>query len=84
MILATKNDALWDEIGATPDIEDGAGPVLIGTRAVYVDEQGATWYVVAHPFAEIDGIWIVTYCSGDSPPVVILDSIPPGWRSAEL
>lgn len=79
MILATTNDALWDEIGATPDIEDGAGPVLIGTRAVYVDEQGATWYVVCHPFAEVDSAWILAYCSGDNPAVVMLEAIPAKW-----
>ena len=81
MILATKNDALWDEIGATPDIEDGVGPVLIGHRAVYLDEQGAAWYVCSHsPWADLDAAWLEAYTSGDSPAIVLFpDGVPAGW-----
>lgn len=84
MILGTTNPALWDEIGFTADIEDGIGPVKIGTPVTYLDPEGATWYLVCHPFAEVDGAWLEAYTSGDNPPVVILgDTIPEGFVPAE-
>jgi hypothetical protein len=100
MILSCKNDALWDEIGFTEDIEEGIGPVMIGPRAVFIDENGDRQYVVSHPFAEVDGAWLEAYTSGDNPMVTIVmetvidengvsqlvyaTSVPSTWTQPEL
>lgn len=85
MILGTQNDELWQEIGYTPDLEDGIGPVAIGDRLVLADETGTLWYLVCHPFAEVDGAWLEAYTSGDNPPVVVFgDVIPEGFVPADV
>lgn len=80
MILATKNDALWDEIGYTPAIDGGIGPIAIGDRATMIDDKGDTWYICVHSWSEVDGAWLEAYTSGENPPITIFESIPETWR----
>lgn len=75
MILATKNDAIWLDIAVTPDIEGGIGPVEIGERLVLTDGVDI-WYIVVHPFGEIDQEWITAYTTGENPPIEVWAEIP--------
>lgn len=77
-VLVTRNPALFADISCTPALDGGIGPVKIGIPLV---EDGTNpRYAACHPFAEIDQAWISAYCSGDTPSVEILDSIPADWR----
>jgi hypothetical protein len=72
MILIFGSQAILDEIGATPDIEGGIGPVGIGDLVKAVDGRVA----IAHPFSEVDLDWFSAYTQGESPMVVIVETLP--------
>jgi len=77
--FATKNALIYADISVTEDVEDGCGPVKIGTPATFIDENNETWYVIDHPFAENDCLWILAYCSGENPKVIQIETIPETW-----
>jgi hypothetical protein len=71
-ILIFKNQAILDEIGFSPDIEGGIGPVKIGDPVKAVDGRVA----ICHPFSEVDLDWFSAYTQGENPQVVIVDKLP--------
>lgn len=75
VILVFKSQEILDEIGFSPDIEGGIGPVMIGTPVISQDGRVA----ISHPFSEIDIDWFSAYTQGENPPVVIIDSLPSDW-----
>lgn len=84
MIVATKNPTLFAEIGYTPDIEGGAGPVKIGEPVRFL-EGSATWYVIHHdPFTEVDYDWLSAWTQGDNPPIVLFETIPATWTQPAI
>lgn len=72
MILIFASQATLDDITCTPDIENGIGPVMIGTPLKAVDGRVA----ISHPFSEVDCDWFSAYTQGDNPAVVICDTLP--------
>jgi len=79
-VLVTRNPALFQDIGWTPDLssDGGVGPVAIGIPLVEAGDNPR--YAVIHPFASIDAEWIAAYCSGENPAMLILDAMPADWR----
>lgn len=71
-ILIFKNQAILDEIGFSPDISGGVGPVKIGTPVTAKDGRVA----ICHGFAECDCDWFSAYTQGENPQVVIVDKLP--------
>ena len=81
-ILIFKNQAILDEIGISPAIEDGIGAVLVGQCTVTT--EGTVTYkaesvkavdgrvAIAHPFADIDLDWFAAYTQDDNPAVQII------------
>lgn len=72
MILIFGSQAILDEVGATPDIEGGIGPVGIGDSVKAKDGRVA----IAHPFSQIDLDWFEAYTQGENPKVLIVDELP--------
>jgi hypothetical protein len=72
MILIFSSQAILDEIGCSPDIEGGVGPVMIGTHLEAVDGRVA----ISHPFSDVDLDWFAAYTQGDHPAVVICETLP--------
>jgi len=72
MILIFRDQAILDEIGATPDIEGGIGPVLIGTPVTALDGRVA----ISHPFSGVDLDWLAAYMQGENPPCQVVDALP--------
>ena len=56
-VLLAPNQALLDEIAATPDIEGGIGPVKMGTPLVAEDGRLA----VCHPWNKVSIDWLTAY-----------------------
>lgn len=76
--VVTRNAALFADMLCTPDVEGGIGPVMFGVPLV---EDGSNpRYACIHPFAEIDRAWIEAYCSGETPTVEIMETLPPDWK----
>jgi len=72
MILIFKSQAILDEIGVSPDIEGGIGPVKIGTPVTAKDGRVA----ISHGFSEVDLDWLSAYTQGEKPTVFIVDKLP--------
>jgi hypothetical protein len=72
MILIFGSKAILDEIGASPDILGGIGPVLIGTPVTAKDGRVA----ISHNFSDVDLDWFKGYTQKLIPPVVIVDKLP--------
>jgi hypothetical protein len=72
LILIFASQATLDEIMCTPDIENGIGPVMIGTPVRAQDGRVA----ISHPFSEIELDWFAAYTQGDNPSVVICETLP--------
>jgi hypothetical protein len=72
LILIFASQATLDDIQCTPDIENGVGPVMIGTPVTAQDGRVA----ISHPFSEVDLDWFSAYTQGDAPPVTIVDLLP--------
>jgi hypothetical protein len=72
LILIFASQATLDDITCTPDIENGIGPVMIGTPVRAQDGRVA----ISHPFSEVDCDWFSAYTQGDNPAVVICDTLP--------
>lgn len=75
-VLVTRNPTIFTEISYTPLLE-GSTPVAIGIPLIEGCENPR--YAVIHPFDEITEEWITVYCSGESPSVEIMDSMPDDW-----
>lgn len=71
-ILIFKNQTMLDEIGFSPDIVGGIGPVKIGTPVTAVDGRVA----ISHPFNEVDLDWFSAYTQAENPQVVIVEKLP--------
>jgi hypothetical protein len=80
MILIFDSQATLDEIGATPDIEGGIGPVGIGESVKAKDGRVA----IAHPFAQVDLDWFEAYTQGLNPKVLIVDRLPEDFVLQEV
>lgn len=72
MILIFKNTTVLNEIGYTPSIEGGIGPVKIGTPVRAKDGRVA----IEHPFSQVDLDWFRAYTQDGDPPVLIVDKLP--------
>jgi hypothetical protein len=72
LILIFASQATLDDIMCTPDIENGIGPVMIGTPVRAQDGRVA----ISHPFSEIELDWFAAYTQGDSPSMVICETLP--------
>jgi hypothetical protein len=72
LILIFASQATLDDITCTPDIENGIGPVMIGTPVRAQDGRVA----ISHPFSEIELDWFAAYTQGDNPSVVICETLP--------
>lgn len=55
--LIVTSQAILDEIGYTPDIEGGIGPVMLGVPIKSTDGRLA----VHHHWTEADKAWLETY-----------------------
>ena len=71
-IIIFSSQAWLKEIVCTPDLENGIGPVLIGTPLQAQDGRVA----ISHPFSEVDLDWFSAYTQGEHPAVVITDTLP--------
>jgi hypothetical protein len=72
LILIFASQATLDDITCTPDIENGIGPVMIGTPVRAQDGRVA----ISHPFSEVDLDWFAAYTQGDRPSMVICETLP--------
>lgn len=72
MILIFASQATLDDITCTPDIENGIGPVMIGTPVKAQDGRVA----ISHQFSEIELDWFAAYTQGDNPSMVICETLP--------
>ncbi len=72
MILIFGSQAILDEIAASPDIENGIGPVRIGTPVTAKDGRVA----VSHAFSDVDLDWFKGYTQKLVPPVLIVEKLP--------
>ena len=71
-IIIFSSQAWLKEIVCTPDLENGIGPVLIGTPLQAQDGRVA----IAHPFDEVTCDWFTAYTQRENPPCVIVDFLP--------
>jgi len=71
-IIIFSSQAWLKEIVCTPDLENGIGPVLIGTPLQAQDGRVA----IAHPFDEITCDWFEAYMQRENPPCQVVDALP--------
>jgi hypothetical protein len=78
-------DVVLREIAATPDLENGIGPVWVwydpdpGANVVGYVEGADGRCMVAHPWSAADRDWLEAYL-GAWPDVRLLDAFPADWK----
>ncbi len=75
VVLVVPNQTILDEIGCTPDLEGGIGPVLIGAPLTGADGRRA----VCHPWSEVTRDWLEAYVQNISG-CQVLDELPQDWQ----
>lgn len=77
-ILIVPNQAILDEIAATPDIEGGIGPVMMGTPLEAKDGR----FAVCHPWNRVSIDWLTAYTKGAAK-AEIVDELPKDFEVKE-
>jgi hypothetical protein len=78
-------DAVLREIAATPDLEDGIGPVWVwydpdaAANVVGYAEGADGRCMIAHPWSDVDGDWLEGYLRA-WPNVLVLGAVPGDWK----
>jgi hypothetical protein len=91
-VLVTTDPAVFRDIDCTPDLEDGIGPVMMGTPIAEAEGVPNRRYAVCHPWplegideagdpvGGVDVAWAWAYAYSA---IQVLPELPADWRYPE-